>query len=615
MKKSIYISALAVSLSLFSSCSDFLDRESDQIISTEDVFSDPKMIQSALANFYGRQDWCQRITDDELYKQLDEACKSDGGPDNTQNFDFINDDNNDLNNKWRVYDYVLIRNINEFLIGLRASKVLDEATKADFEGQARFLRAWTYFNTVRTIGGMPIVGDEVFAYEPGMDISTIQLPRATEAEVYDYIIKECTDIASMMSDEPTVNAGKVNKWVALSLKARAALYGGSLAKYNNLMSSPIKTAGGEVGIPADRAQGYYQTALAAAKEIIAGGRYKLHNSNPDKGINFYEAVCVKENNEEVIWARDYKYPGATHGFTTRNIPGELREEIDASVMTPILNLVEAFEYADNRDGELKIKDDKGEYIAYDNVIDVFKDKDARLYGTVMLPGSTFRNKVVNFQAGRKYLEGGEWKEEIGELGQKDDQGRIITALNGPIESNDQNVNKTGFAFRKFMDETIGSGTRGRGSEMWFVRFRYAEILLIAAEASMELGQTAEALTYINQVRERAGIQKLTTITLDDIVNENRVEFAFEDHRLPDLRRWRLAHTVWNGVVGPTASHYVLFPYVVNQPGHPFDGKWVFDKKLCRMTNYPRYFKLQNYYGFIKQDWINKNPKLVKNPYQ
>lgn len=213
------------------------------------------------------------------------------------------------------------------------------------------------------------------------------------------------------------------------------------------------------------------------------------------------------------------------------------------------------------------------------------------------------------------MDGGVWKDEVGALGSKDAKGNIITALNGPTETNDQNVNKTGFAFRKFMDETIGSGTRGRGSEMWYVRFRYAEVLLIAAEASMELGQTGEALGYINQIRERAGIQKLTTITLDDIVNENRVEFAFEDHRLHDLRRWRLAHKVWDGVVGATASHYVLFPYRVNQPGSPLDGKWVFDKKLAHMTAYPRYFKLQNYYGFIKQDWINKNPKLVKNPYQ
>lgn len=615
MKKSIFISALAVSLSLSCGCSDFLDRESDQIIPTEDVFNDPKMIQSALANFYGRQDWGQRLADDELYKQLDEACKSDGGPDNTQNFDFINDDNNDLNNKWRVYDYVLIRNINEFLASLSTSTVLDAASKADIEGQARFLRAWTYFNMVRTIGGMPIVGDKVFEYEIGMDISSIQMPRATEAEVYDYIIKECTDIAPILSDKPTVNAGRVNKWASLSLKARAALYAASIAKYNNLMSSPIETPGGEVGIPAEKAQGYYQVALATAKEIIGSGLYKLHNSNPDRSRNFYEAVCMKSNNEEVIWARDYKYPGETHGFTTRNIPGELREEIDASCMTPVLNLVEAFEFANDRNGELRLKDDKGAYIGYDNVIDVFKNKDVRLSGTVMLPGATFRGKVVNFQAGRKYLENGEWKDQIGALGEKDAKGNIITALNGPIETNDQNVNKTGFAFRKFMDETVGSGTRGRGSEMWFVRFRYAETLLVAAEAAMELGQTPEALGYINLVRERAGIQKLTAVTLDDIVNENRVEFAFEDHRLHDLRRWRLAHKVWDGVVGASASHYVLFPFVVNQPGHPLDGKWVFDKKLCRMSTYPRYFKLQNYYGFIKQEWIDKNPKLVKNPYQ
>lgn len=615
MRHSFYIAALAASLSLFSSCADFLDRTPDQILTEEQVFSDPKMIQSVLANLYGRQDWGQRITDDELYKQLDEACKSDGGPDNTQNFDFINDDNNDLNNKWRVYDYVLIRNINEFLRGLRASAALDDAAKATYEGQVRFLRAWTYFNMARTLGGMPIIGDEVFAYEQGMDVSVLQYPRSTEAEIYDYIIAECTAVAPMLSDKPTINGGVANKWAALSLKARAAVYAGSLAKYNNLMPSPIRTAGGEVGISADKAPGYYQTALATAKEIIAGGRYKLQDKNADKGVNFYEAVCVKDNNQEVIWARDYKYPGETHGFTTRNIPGELREEIDASVMTPILNLVEAYEFADDRNGELRLRDANGEYIPYDNAIDVFKGKDARLAGTIMLPGSTFRSRDVVFQAGRKYKDGGVWKDEVGALGSKDAKGNIITALNGPTETNDQNVNKTGFAFRKFMDETIGSGTRGRGSEMWYVRFRYAEVLLIAAEASMELGQTGEALGYINQIRERAGIQKLTTITLDDIVNENRVEFAFEDHRLHDLRRWRLAHKVWDGVVGATASHYVLFPYRVNQPGSPLDGKWVFDKKLAHMTAYPRYFKLQNYYGFIKQDWINKNPKLVKNPYQ
>ena len=47
-------------------------------------------------------------------------------------------------------------------------------------------------------GGMPIVGDEVYDYTSGMDITTLQVPRATESAMYDYIIEECKTIAEML---------------------------------------------------------------------------------------------------------------------------------------------------------------------------------------------------------------------------------------------------------------------------------------------------------------------------------------------------------------------------------------------------------------------------------
>jgi len=161
-----------------------------------------------------------------------------------------------------------------------------------------------------------------------------------------------------------------------------------------------------------------------------------------------------------------------------------------------------------------------------------------------------------------------------------------------------------------------SSTRGRNSDMWFPRFRFAEAVMIAAEASFELNKQADAVTYINMVRERAGIQPLTVVTFDDIVQENRVEFAFEDHRYWDLKRWRIADKVWNGIPNdPNAQQYALFPYVINEPGNPNNGKWVFDKQPVHMAPYPRYFQPKHYYNFIDQGWINNNPKLVKNPYQ
>ncbi len=589
-------------------CNDYLEQEPDNILTNNDVFSDGNMIQSVLANYYNRVKWGQHINNDWQYIYLDEANNSNGGPDYTRDFG---------NGHWRVYDYGLIRHINQFLAGVRSESAdhMDPQDRNQVEGEARFLRAWTYFNMARTLGGMPIVGDEVFGYNQGMDITPMQLPRSTEAEIYDYVINECTEIAGLMNKEHTPNAARVNAWTALALKARAAIYAGSIAKYNNQLGDPIRTAGGEVGISADKAQQYYTIALETSQKIIAESGYELYNNNPDKGLNFYEATSVKDNNNEVMWSTDYKYPGNAHQFTTRNIPRSVREDMDGTIITPILNLVEAFEYVDDRNGELNATDENGEYIFYENAKDIFANKDPRLYGTVIYPGSVFKGNVITFQAGRKYLENGAWKNEVGGIGSEDENGNTITHENGPTTTNDMNVNKTGFNIRKFLDETVGAGTRGRGSEMWFVNFRYAEILLIAAEAAMELGRP-EAVTFINQVRERAGIQPLETVTLNDIMQERRVEFAFENHRYWDLKRWRKAHLIWNGIEGdPQATHYALFPYKVNEPGHPEDGKWVFDKQVAHMSVYPRFFQMRNYYNFLDQDWINRNPNLVKNPYQ
>ncbi len=595
-------------LALFStSCSKILDQNPDQILTEDQVYSDEIMLKSVLANYYGRVQWGQNTDDPYTFTILDEAGKSDGGPDNIQTYS---------DTQWRVYDYTLIRNINQFLAGLRASEAIDESVKLTYEAEARFLRAWTYFNMAKGLGGMPIVGDEVFEYSPGTDITALQYPRVTESEIYNYVISEIDAIKDDMDESPTVNAGRANKWAALMLKSRAALYAGSIANYNNKMTTPIKTSGGEVGIPASEASSYYQLALEAAEEVINSNKYELMLNKPDDlSRNFYEALNVKENNKEVIWAKDYIYPGITVGFTRMNIPASHAEDIDRAYAGPILNLVEDFEYINSRNGELKTKDASGNYIFYDSPLDLFKDKDPRLSGSVILPGAEFKGSEVVLQAGQKVLQGGTYVTKTGQPGTSDANG-LVTSINGPITSNVQYVNKTGFFFRKFLDEASGASTRGRNSEMWFPRFRFAEAVMIASEAAFELGNTSKALTYINQIRERAGISALSSITFDDIVQERRVEFAFENHRYWDLKRWRLADKIWNGSnQNPNAMQYALFPYRVVAPGNANDGKWVFDKQLFNNSPNPRFFQMRHYYNFIDQGWINNNPKMVRNPYQ
>jgi len=91
------------------------------------------------------------------------------------------------------------------------------------------------------------------------------------------------------------------------------------------------------------------------------------------------------------------------GFTQSNIPASHAEDIDRAYAGPILNLVEDYEYINNRNGEIKIRDAQGNYIFYDKPEDAFANKDPRLWGTVIYPGAVFKGMPVVLQAGQKYF--------------------------------------------------------------------------------------------------------------------------------------------------------------------------------------------------------------------
>lgn len=599
---------MAAALSV-GSCSDFLNQKPDTIFDSDKVFSDESMIRSVLANFYGQIDWGPRIDSMVDFGLLDEACygSSGGGPTNTTIYS---------DTQWRVYPYTLIRNFNQFLRNVRTTTVITEKEKLQYEAEVRFLRAWAYFCMARGMGGMPIMGDEVFSYDPNQNVEELQYPRSTEAAIYDYIISECDFAAKYLPDDPAanINASQAISWVALALKARAAIYAGSLAKYNNQVTPQIQTPGHEVGIPANLAEKYYKIAYQACDTIIKSGKYALYNKEADKAHNFYMATSAKTDNPEIMWAKDFKFPGHTQRWSVDNCPAVLSLSSSANNTTPLLNLVEAFEYLDNRDGHLNISDSKGNPIFYDNPGDIFANKDPRLKGTVLCNGDEFNGTKIIYQAGQLYYQGRKWRERKGALGSTDEDGDILTSQNGPEVSVQWNANKTGFNFRKFLDESSAGMDITHGSEIRSIRFRYAEILLIASEACLELGQKTEALRYINQIRSRAGLKDLSDMTLLDIEQERRVEFALEDHRWWDLKRWRRAHIVWDGQ-SEDSRHYVLFPFRVKDNRRQENGKWAYIRKTSPIILQARTFRLRNYYNFLDDNWLANNPKLVKNPYQ
>ncbi len=72
--------------------------------------------------------------------------------------------------------------------------------------------------------------------------------------------------------------------------------------------------------------------------------------------------------------------------------------------------------------------------------------------------------------------------------------------------------------------------------------RYAEVLLLATEAHIQAGSSEKALRYINQIRTRAQLTPLSSVTLKDIKEEKRLELCLESVRFQDLVRWGDAET-------------------------------------------------------------------------
>jgi hypothetical protein len=599
---------------------DFLDRQSPSIILEDQIWNDPNLITSLLANYYDRMPAHTQIDIGwDQYAAYDEAMWSGNGngPNDLFSYSF---------GRWYYWDYSLIRDINLALENIdKFSVTLSDAQKIQFKSELRFLRAYVYFELVKRMGGVPIITNQLI-YDFSGDASPLQLPRNKEAEVYDFIASELDAVKNTLGNDGSNT--RANKYTAMALKSRAMLYAGSIAKYNAASGLNIQTPGGEVGIPASRAQEYYQKSLEASREVIAGP-YALYRTNPNLGENFFDALTKKSPNSEVILAKDFlSTKNRRHGFTYDNIPRGIREDnLSSSNITPILNLVEAYEYLDGTSGEIKTRTaNDSDYIYYDNLSGPFANKDARLYGTVIYPGTTFKGQEVQIQAGVMVWNGTNYQMIEGGLASvyggtafPNGDGKLLTGSSGP-QANQTEVTNSGFYLRKYIDPVPKSSTRGVLSDVWWVRFRLGEVLLNASEAAFELGQTSDALTYVNRVRERAGFpaNSLTssTLTLARLQNERRVELAFEDHRVWDLKRWRIAHQVWNGNANNySATTYVLYPYRVVRPGDPRDGKYVFRRILSPRFRTPRNFQLANYYTFIGQDVLNNNPKIVRNPFQ
>jgi hypothetical protein len=382
------------------------------------------------------------------------------------------------------------------------------------------------------------------------------------------------------------------------------LYAASIAQYGKVELN------GLTGIAAD-AKPYWTVASAAADSVILSEQYTLYQRYDDKSEN-YNRLFLDKDNREYIWQKEYRLPESGHSFDCQTTPYSFAGGYGCG-MTPTLEMVEAYEYTDSSEGKLRLSDENG-FIEYAHPLDLFAGKDPRLFASVYLPMSNFKNGIVEIRRG-VYFQCNNSFQAAGNLSSKitlaDGSQTTISGKDGVILREDPT--KTGFYQKKFYDESRVDFSEGRSDQTWPV-FRLAEMYLNLAEAEMELGHAAKAVEALNPVRRRAGIKTLSEseITLDRIRNERRVELAFEGHRFWDLRRWRIAagdESGNGGVLNPLQAT-ALWPFIVYEKGN-YVFKAVSGSRDVQKPD--KVFAPRHYYLKFKSEEINSNRKLIQNP--
>lgn len=502
-----------ISLMLLSSCENFLDKDPLDRFSENAVWSNKDLVEANLADLYAMTPFFDGEDGNNAHAVTfmgGEALKINASG------TWISGTLNEKGGVAEHWAYSAIYLINTFIERVGESPLepkMIEIRKAE----ARFLRAYRYFEMVKRYGGIPLI---LKTQSIDDDYDELYVKRNSEKEVYDFIDSECEEIAKILPDVSD-EYGRVTKYTALALKSRAMLYAASVAQFGTLQLD------GLLGFSKDEAAKYWQKSYDASKQIIDSGLFSLFNKYEDKAQNF-QYIFLEERNSETIFSKVYNGKSKVgHSYDHRFYPEFLAKEWGGECC-PYWETIEDFGYVDGRDGKI----DK-DYLL-NNLIDfdeLFSGKDPRFYASIIYPGAKFKEKT--FYSHKGTIVDGETILTNKEIGYYN--GEMWYAVTPSLKSM-----YTGFTIRKYVDELADSQYLPGESDTDFIIYRYGEIILNMAEAAFELGKEDEALNYINMIRDRAGVKMRDKITREMIHNERNVELAFEGHRYWDVRRWRVA---------------------------------------------------------------------------
>ncbi|RHJ92169.1 RagB/SusD family nutrient uptake outer membrane protein [Parabacteroides bouchesdurhonensis] len=530
MKK--IITSIIASVFFLSSCSDFLDRNSLVGLSEGDFWkSQEDAIMGVNSLYNANREFTNSIV---IYGMMDDftdiAYQSWATGLTTGNFP-----TNAVfyETSWGIF-YKGIYRANTAIKQIPGIE-MNETMKNRTLGEAKFFRGYFYFKLWDYFGGVPL-------YDYPMNIDEAYEPRNSEQEVYEFIVKDMTDAISLLPESyGQSDKGRATKWAALAMRGKAHLWAKQYAK-----------------------------AAADFKELMENSDRKL--------VDDYHTLfrVAGNNNSEVIF--DVQYVAESgHGIATDRNYGNAGGATSGSQRTrPTPELVNAFEMIDGTPFDFKnYKNAQGTTFDPNNPEDwndeasvrkLFENRDPRLHKAIIVPWSEFEGK----------------------------SGTLLYKF--PVDKTDPNAlvpvwANGSYSWRKFV-ETGSVYTLQDNMPLNFPLIRLADVMLMYAEAQNEAaGADQSVYDAINAVRKRAGVKELPaglsqSQMRERIYHERMVELCGEGQRYSDIRRWKIAKDV-------------------------VDGVWMteFTGVKIRQRGFP-----DNYYLWpIPQKEMDLNPNLVQNP--
>ena len=607
---------------LISSCKrDFLNTKQLNAISSDATWKDAGLAQAFVTDIYnGLQNG--GFYEQQLASISDEAVFVHPG----RGINIINEGTLSPSNlgwqdgtyEWNTM-YNRIRPCNLSLENLWKGGFPDQELNDRLRGEAHFLRAYFYQQLLRYYGAVPIV-DHTYGINEDYSIA-----RNTYEECVNFIVGDC-DSAAILLDGKDLAKGRATKLSALALKSRVLLYAASdlhdipTAKANSTLIASYPNPELLGYVSGDRTA-RWQAAKDAAKAVLdAGSGYKLDLSAPASAADaqaYYTSIAMgggsngpgidKAASVELLFERDFSPQTVSGGPGTDGTSVGLDNGPNGyhnwAGNVPIQELVDDYEMMDGTKFDWTNPTEKAA---------PYKNRDPRFYATILFDGADWkpRDKITSNPDPANQIQTGQY------------QGAGATTIAG-LDTRQSvvenwNASWTGYYMRKFIDPDPAVVDNNTRQYVPWPVLRYTEAVFNYAEACIELGEDAEATTWLNKIRFRAGMPAITetgTALRDRYRNERRIEMAYEEQRYHDARRWMIAPSTLGrpvidiNVVGTLKAGQVApSPYRHDETIYNYSYTPFIDNGLENRT-----WVDKMYFRPLSRDEVNKNSKLIQNP--